>query len=81
MTREERIARLEMQNAEDEAWIQVHAINADLLLAAAQRLRESQRIRGVIIDLVRAEGLPAMQPLMATLPQVERQAAEAERSA
>ncbi len=85
MTREERIAReierLDRLNEEDEARIQALAIHADLLLAAAQRLREIQRLRGAIIDLLRAEGLPAMRPIQRMLPAASERGKNAAESA
>lgn len=71
MTREERItaeiARLEKALEDEEARIRAHAIAADLELSAALRLRANQRDREALIELLRAELLPAMQPARSLL--------------
>ena len=82
-----RIAQLERADAEDEVLIQRHAQKEELFMVLAEverkarkKRREQQQIRGVIIDQLRAEGLPAMQPIQRMLPRPQHAEAGQEAS-
>ncbi len=79
MTAEDKARQWERKADDLEPEIQVLVLQADMLLRSAGEARVKQAHMRAVADVIRAEGLPRMKRLTATLPRAEPQAAEVEQ--